>query len=284
MSASEQRGAQPPSDVELTIDVQRLDVSLADGVVRAMNLVWTARWASRRRDPHRAVCRAGAQARRPGGYDAAIAACAAALGAVGSDVARMGSRGTPLPAVRNPVPGANEERDGAAGPRDGCSSTLAGGFVAGVAAAVVLSPDPVRHRPGRGRGRAAPVALARHRTRAVNSQFWSSLKRAALPLVGDRVYNPGFDAPVVWLAVVVLLVLSICVGVAFGLVARGRSRMATCMIAIPFGIGAWVIDLLVTDPSPATVIEAVPSALALAGTFLWFEGRLSRRRASPVPE
>ena len=166
------------------------------------------------------------------------------------------------------------------GPPGSVSSALAGGFVAGLVAGVVL----VLTRLVIALGVVAFLLrlLPWHAAvrDIVHREFWASLKRAALPLVGDRVYNPGFDAPVVWLAVVVLLVLSICVGVAFGLVARGRSRMATCVIALPFGIGAWLIDLLLVDPSPATVIEAVPSALALAGTFLWFEGRLSRRRSS----
>ena len=128
------------------------------------------------------------------------------------------------------------------GPPGSVSSALAGGFVAGLVAGVVL----VLTRLVIDLGVVAFLLrlLPWHAAvrDIVHREFWASLKRAALPLVGDRVYNPGFDAPVVWLAVVVLLVLSICVGVAFGLVARGRSRMATCMIAIPFGIGAWLIE------------------------------------------
>jgi uncharacterized protein len=85
VSASEQREGQAPSDVDLTIDVQRLDVSLADGVV--IEVVWTARWTSD------GATRTGRSAARapgvsPGGYDAAIAACAAVMDAVGRDVAR----------------------------------------------------------------------------------------------------------------------------------------------------------------------------------------------------
>jgi uncharacterized protein len=85
VSASEQRTAQPPSDVELTIDVQRLEVSLTDGVV--IDVAWTARWADDgpTRTGRSTVRTPGSP---PGGYDAAIAAIAAALDAVGSDVAR----------------------------------------------------------------------------------------------------------------------------------------------------------------------------------------------------
>ena len=85
VSASGPRKAQPASDVELAIDVQRLDVSLADGV--AIDVAWTARWANG--GPTR-TGRSVARARGvpAGDYDAAVAACATALDAVGSDIAR----------------------------------------------------------------------------------------------------------------------------------------------------------------------------------------------------
>ena len=84
VSASE-RAAQPTSDVELTIDVQRLEVSLTEGVV--LDVAWTARWAN---DGPTRTGRSAARARGapPGGYDAAVAACMAALEAVGNDIAR----------------------------------------------------------------------------------------------------------------------------------------------------------------------------------------------------
>jgi uncharacterized lipoprotein YmbA len=84
VSASE-RAPQPTSDVELTIDVQRLEVSLTDGVI--LDVVWTARWAND--GPIRAG-RSAARARGapPGDYDAAVAACGAALEVVGSEIAR----------------------------------------------------------------------------------------------------------------------------------------------------------------------------------------------------
>lgn len=84
VSASERAG-QPASDVELTIDVQRLEVSLTDGVV--LDVAWTARWAN---DGPTRTGRSAARARGgpPGGYDAAVAACMAALEAVGNDIAR----------------------------------------------------------------------------------------------------------------------------------------------------------------------------------------------------
>ena len=85
VSASEQRTTQPTSDVELTMDVRRLDVSLADGV--AIEVAWRARWAN---DGPTRTGRATVRQRAPqsGGYDGAVAACAAALDAVAGDIAR----------------------------------------------------------------------------------------------------------------------------------------------------------------------------------------------------
>ena len=151
--------------------------------------------------------------------------------------------------------------------------------MAGVAAALVLIL--IRFATGLGAAAVLLRLLPWHAPThdIVHREFWNSLKIAAYPLAGDRVYRPGFDAPVVVQAVAVLLLLSICTGVVFALVARGRSRMATCAISIPFGLGAWFLQLLITNPSPITILEAVPTGLAMAFTFLWFERRLSRRRA-----
>jgi hypothetical protein len=98
--------------------------------------------------------------------------------------------------------------------------------------------------------------------------------------VGARVYRPGLDLPVVLLALNVVLVFSIAMGVLFALVARGLSRLATCAVAIAFGFVVWIVDMLILSPSPATVIEAIPSGLALACTFLWYERRLLLRGQS----
>jgi uncharacterized lipoprotein YmbA len=73
------------SDIEITIDVQHLDVALAEGAT--LEVTWTARWANGRATrTGRSVARARGA---PGGTrDAAVAACAAALESVSSDIAR----------------------------------------------------------------------------------------------------------------------------------------------------------------------------------------------------
>ncbi len=85
VSASEQRAAQPPSDVELTIELRRMEVSLTGGA--AIEVAWTARWANNGATlTGRSVARAPAAPGR--GHDGAVAACVTALGAVGADIAR----------------------------------------------------------------------------------------------------------------------------------------------------------------------------------------------------
>jgi uncharacterized lipoprotein YmbA len=83
VSASEQRAA--PGDVEVTIDVQDLDVRLAWGA--AVDVAWTIRWA---KDGRIRSGRSAGRARSTGGesHDAAVAACVAALDAVSDDIAR----------------------------------------------------------------------------------------------------------------------------------------------------------------------------------------------------
>jgi uncharacterized lipoprotein YmbA len=84
VSTSEE-GPKSQSDVEITIDVQHLDVALAEGA--AIEVVWTARWADGRSTR---TGRSFARARgAPGGsHDAAVAACAATLESVSDAIAR----------------------------------------------------------------------------------------------------------------------------------------------------------------------------------------------------
>jgi len=85
VSTSQEGQGQAPSDVEIAVDVQHLDVGLTEGA--SIEAAWTARWADGR--PTR-TGRSLARARgAPGGtHDAAVAACAAALASVSDDIAR----------------------------------------------------------------------------------------------------------------------------------------------------------------------------------------------------
>ncbi len=83
VSASEQRAI--PGDVEVTIDVQDLDVRLASGA--AIAVAWTIRWA---KDGRIRSGRSAGRAPSVGGrsHDAAVAACGVALDSVSDDIAR----------------------------------------------------------------------------------------------------------------------------------------------------------------------------------------------------
>jgi len=84
VSTSEE-GPKNRSDVEITIDVQHLDVGLAEGA--AIEVAWTARWADGR-PPRTGRSFARARSAPPGTHDAAVAACAATLESVADDIAR----------------------------------------------------------------------------------------------------------------------------------------------------------------------------------------------------
>jgi uncharacterized lipoprotein YmbA len=86
VSASDENGTGGRApDVVVTVDVQRLDVRLAVGA--AIDVAWTARWANDGRTrTGRSVVHAPSSA--DGGYEGAVAACAAALDAVSNDIAR----------------------------------------------------------------------------------------------------------------------------------------------------------------------------------------------------
>jgi uncharacterized protein len=73
------------TNVEVTIEVQRLDVTL--GVGAGVDVAWVARWTD---DGHTRTGRSSQQApAAPGGsYDALVVACAQALAAVSGDIAR----------------------------------------------------------------------------------------------------------------------------------------------------------------------------------------------------
>jgi uncharacterized lipoprotein YmbA len=74
-----------PTDVEVGVDVQRLDANIGEGVT--VDALWTARWTDGRASrAGRSI--AGAPAARAGGFDALVAACAKALASVSHEIAQ----------------------------------------------------------------------------------------------------------------------------------------------------------------------------------------------------
>jgi len=156
-------------------------------------------------------------------------------------------------------------------------SVVGGGILAGVAAGLVL----VLLRLMLGLGLVGLVwyfsqSWSGALTRAARRELWVSLKLSAYPFVGERALEPGFDARVVWLAVVVVCGFSVFLGLLFALVARGRSATVTIGLGILFGIAIFVVDYVLINPSPAMALLTVPSGLALALVFRWHERHLPR--------
>jgi hypothetical protein len=155
---------------------------------------------------------------------------------------------------------------------------VVGGLLSGVAAALVILF--IRFAVILG-----VLVVSLYETRSWQSYFarvsrrelWLALKVSAYPLVGDRVYQPGFDAPVVALGIGILFGSCMIIGVAFAAFAHGRSRLVTYLLGILFGIGTWILGLLLVNPSPATALYAIPSGVAMATVLLSYERRLLSR-------
>jgi hypothetical protein len=152
---------------------------------------------------------------------------------------------------------------------------VAGGIMAGVAAGIVL----ILVRFLIGVGLVGLVVYVTHSwhgvpAAAARSELWVSLKLAAYPLVGERALQPGFDARIVWLAIVAVFGFSVCMGLLFAALAHGRSLKVTVALGVLFGIGIWIMDFFLINPSPAMALEAIPSGLALAFVYRWHEHHL----------
>ena len=139
-------------------------------------------------------------------------------------------------------------------------SVVGGGILAGVAAGLVL----VLLRVLLGVGLVGLVWYFSQSwngvlSRAARQELWVSLKLSAYPFVGERALEPGFDARVVWLAIVVVCGFSVSTGLLFALVARGRSAAVTIGLGIFFGVAIFVVDYLFINPSIAMIGVGIPT-------------------------
>jgi hypothetical protein len=113
-------------------------------------------------------------------------------------------------------------------------------------------------------------------TRIAFRELWVTLKVPAYPLVGNRVFKPGFDPSIVWLGLLMLLGFSLCLGVLYAAVTHERSRVTTLVVGLLFGVATALFDLAFVNPSVGTLIEAIPAGLALAFALEWYEHRFLR--------
>ena len=99
---------------------------------------------------------------------------------------------------------------------------LGGGAVAGIIAGLVLAAF-------------LTIMNVRH-----GQDVWVGLKGAALPFLGARVQQPGFDALAVLLGVVCHMAVSIGWGVLFGAIVYGFSKGLTVAAGAVWGIVVWL--------------------------------------------
>jgi hypothetical protein len=159
---------------------------------------------------------------------------------------------------------------------------VGGGILAGVAAGIVLIF--VRFLIGLGvLGVVVYFSRSWHSVLAASARsgLWVTLKIAAYPLVGNRALQPGFDARIVWLAIVAVFGFSVGMGLLFALLARGRSLKVTVALGLLFGAGICTMDYFLINPSPAVAVEAIPAGLALALVYRWHEHHLPRHHPQP---
>jgi hypothetical protein len=159
-------------------------------------------------------------------------------------------------------------------------TAVVGGVVAGIVGGALLTLAGVAVSIGVyltatflfGSWHGAPARIAR-------GEIWAALKLPAYPLVGTRALGPDFDAPAVLLGVATHLVFWSCCGAIFGLIAHGRPWHATVALGVLTGMVLWTADSYVMPPSSGRLVELIPSGLALAVTFLWYERHHPPREA-----
>jgi hypothetical protein len=115
--------------------------------------------------------------------------------------------------------------------------------------------------------------------------IWSAVKLPAFVFVRGRALEPGFDGSIVALGVLSHVVMSLCWGVLFGLVAHGLSRRAILGLGVAWGVMIWWIFYFVALPllgvkelrSPLDVtVVFVPYGVAMAVGFILWQRRAHR--------
>jgi hypothetical protein len=100
---------------------------------------------------------------------------------------------------------------------------------------------------------------------AAGRDIWSAMKFAALPLLGERVMQPGFEPGPVLLGLLCHFAVSIGWGVLFGLVFYGFTRSATFIGGALWGIVVWLGMFYIVLPvvGAAQVATMMPAGVAI---------------------
>ncbi len=145
---------------------------------------------------------------------------------------------------------------------------LAGGIIAGIFGGIVLSLYALLATVARGH------------------DPWTAFKMAAAPFFPERALEPGFDASVVVVGILVHFAVSVGWGAIFGVLAYGASLIRTLIFGAVYGALVWLVMYSAVLPilglgqlarstsvGPA-LLQHVMFGLALAVGFLPFQRRV----------
>jgi hypothetical protein len=153
---------------------------------------------------------------------------------------------------------------------------IGGGFVAGIVAGLVLSVFMTAMNLSQGK------------------DLWVGMKGAALPFLGERVHQPGFDATAVPLGILCHFAVSVGWGMLFGVIAYGLSKGMTVVAGAVWGIVVWlgmyyaVLPLVgageVTrnTPVPMAIATHVLFGLVVGLGFLPYQRTIARTSDFPT--
>jgi hypothetical protein len=124
--------------------------------------------------------------------------------------------------------------------------------------------------------------------------LWVGLKGAALPFLGERVHQPGFDAVAVMLGVLCHTAVSVGWGVLFGAIAYGFSKGLTVAAGVVWGVVVWLGmyyavlpavgagDLPRSIPVANAIASHVLFGITMALAFLPFQRAVARTPSAPT--
>ncbi len=113
--------------------------------------------------------------------------------------------------------------------------------------------------------------------------IWPGIKGAALPFIGDRAMQPGFETSPVLIGLLTHFAVAIAWGTLFGMIAFGLSRGATLVAGVIWGLIVWVGMFYVvlpmiglgfitrSVPIGAAILQHIVFGIGVAAGFLPFQ-------------
>jgi hypothetical protein len=106
---------------------------------------------------------------------------------------------------------------------------------------------------------------------AKNQDVWVGMKMAAMPFLGERATQPGFDLGPVALGLLSHFAVSAIWGLLFGVLFYGLSKGATVAVGALWGVVVWIGMYYVVLPvvGLASLARSVPIGMAVANHVLF---------------